>query len=168
MCFVAAAKMKNVLRLLGVGLMLGLIACSRQEPPPAPEPDEAMLMREKIFGPAVANARDITWRVSGLGLRIIAPGEGTPPAMSDRIRVHYTGRLKDGTVFDDSHQRGKPSDFVVSQLIPGWAAAMPALKPGGKAEIFIPPLLGYGAMQAGKIPPNAGLIFEVELIAVNP
>jgi FKBP-type peptidyl-prolyl cis-trans isomerase len=160
--------MKNALRLVWVGLILCLVACSRQEPPPAPEPDETTLMREKFFGPAVADAKDITWRVSGLGIRIITPGEGSPPAMTDRIRVHYTGRLKDGTVFDDSHRRGKPSDFVVNQLITGWASAMSSLKPGGKAEIFIPPLLGYGAMQAGKIPPNSGLIFEVELIAVNP
>jgi FKBP-type peptidyl-prolyl cis-trans isomerase len=88
--------------------------------------------------------------------------------MNDTIRVHYIGRLKDGQVFDDSHQRGEPSDFVVNQLISGWAAAMPSLKPGGRAIFFIPPYLGYGGLRAGKIPPESGLIFEVELIAVNP
>jgi len=160
--------MKYLLTSWGLVWVLCLVGCGPKEPPLPPEPDEVVVLREKFFGAAAANAKDITWRVSGLGIRIITPGEGTPPAMSDRIRVHYTGRLKDGTVFDDSRKRSKPSDFVVNQLITGWAAAMPALKPGGKAEIFIPPLLGYGAMQAGKIPPNSGLIFEVELIAVNP
>jgi len=95
-------------------------------------------------------------------------GEGAAPAMTDRVRVHYTGRLKDGTVFDDSHKNGKPSDFVVNRLITGWSAAMSSLKPGGKGVFYIPSHLGYGGLRAGNIPPFSGLIFEVELIAVNP
>jgi FKBP-type peptidyl-prolyl cis-trans isomerase FklB len=98
----------------------------------------------------------------------LVPGEGAAPQLTDRIRVHYVGRLKDGRVFDDSHPRGQPADFVVNQLITGWAAAMPTLKPGGRAQFFIPPNLGYGGVRAGSIPPYSGLIFEVELIAVNP
>lgn len=90
------------------------------------------------------------------------------PQFTDTVRVHYTGELKNGSVFDDSRSRGKPGDFVVNRLIPGWAAAMPVLKPGGKAEFFIPPDLGYGGVQAAGVPPGSGLIFEVELIAVNP
>ena len=150
-----------------VALVL-LAGCGRQEPvATTPVRDEAAERRLELFGPR-ANAPDITWRSSGLGVRIIAAGEGTAPQFTDTVRVHYTGKLKDGTVVDDTRARGKPADFVVNRLIPGWAAAMPSLKPGGKAEIFIPPQLGYGGVQAAGVPPGSGLIFEVELIAVNP
>jgi FKBP-type peptidyl-prolyl cis-trans isomerase len=159
--------MKHAPGLLSIGLVLLLAGCGPKEPPAAPEPDEDAVQREKWFGVA-AKAPDITWRSSGLGIRILAPGAGAVPSPSDTIRVHYVGRLKDGRVFDDSHPRGKPSDFVVNRLIPGWAAAMPVLKPGGRAEFYIPPVLGYGNRQTGDIPANSGLIFEVELIAVNP
>lgn len=151
-----------------LGCVLLLAGCARQEPVAhAPVRDEWAEYRQRLFGDAAA-AREIDWRSSGLGVRILAPGEGAPPQLSDVVRVHYTGRLKDGTVFDDSRARGKPGDFVVSRLIPGWAAAMTSLKPGGKGEFFIPPQLGYGGARAGNIPPASGLIFEVELIAVNP
>jgi FKBP-type peptidyl-prolyl cis-trans isomerase len=161
--------MNQMLRLLVLGMILGLAGCSPKEPVPAgpSEADEAARLHEEFFG-AEGKSPDITWRSSGLGIRLLTPGSGTAPAMNDTIRVHYIGRLKDGQVFDDSHQRGEPSDFVVNQLISGWAAAMPSLKPGGRAIFFIPPYLGYGGLRAGKIPPESGLIFEVELIAVNP
>jgi FKBP-type peptidyl-prolyl cis-trans isomerase len=160
--------MKRLIGMLVLAVAALLTACGPKETAPvAPEPDEDAIRREKWFGDA-AKAPDITWRSSGLGIRILAPGTGTPPLPTDTVRVHYTGRLKDGRVFDDSHARGKPSDFVVNRLIVGWAVAMPALKPGGRAQFFIPPVLGYGNMQAGDIPGNSGLIFEVELIAVNP
>jgi len=154
--------------LFAVGLVVLLPGCDQQDtPPPGAGPDPAVLKREKLFGDA-AKATDIVWRSSGLGIRLLAPGEGVAPRLTDTVRVHYVGRLKDGRVFDSSRARGAPADLVISRLITGWAAAMPALKPGGKAEFFIPPSLGYGNMQAGTIPPNSGLIFEVELIAVNP
>jgi FKBP-type peptidyl-prolyl cis-trans isomerase FklB len=152
------------------GAALFLAGCGPSEPaaPAAPERDEVAYWREEYFG-ARAGAPDIAWRSSGLGIRILAPGEGRAPQMTDHVLVHYVGRLKDGTVFTDSHAgSGKPSNFVVNRLISGWAAAMPSLKPGGRAEFFIPPHLGYGGLQSGKIPPHSGLIFDVELIAVNP
>ena len=161
--------MKNIFPRLAIGLIFGLAGCSPKEPAPVVDPaiEEAARLHEEFFG-AEGKSPDITWRSSGLGIRLITPGAGAAPAMTDTIRVHYIGRLKDGQVFDDSHKRGEPSDFVVNQLIAGWAAAMPSLKPGGRAIFFIPPYLGYGGLHAGKIPPESGLIFEVELIAVNP
>ena len=129
--------------------------------------DEVAAKRVALFGPRAA-ASDITWRASGLGIRLLVPGTGAAPQMNDRVRVNYVGTLKDGRVFDDSRARGHPEEFVVDRLIPGWAAAMPSLKVGGKAEFFIPPSLGYGGMKVGNIPPVSGLIFEVELLAVNP
>ena len=153
-----------------LNLVLLAAGCAPQEPatPAATGPDEALVRREQYFGAAIASAKDIAWRPSGLGIRVLVSGQGVAPQPTDRIRVHYVGRLKDGTVFDDSRQRGKPADFVVNQLITGWAAAMSALKPGGHAEFFIPPSLGYGGMRAGSIPAFSGLIFDVELLAVNP
>lgn len=148
--------------------VLALGGCGREEPAAtATVSDPVLEQRVQVFGESAA-APDITWRSSGLGVRIITPGEGKPPGMTDVVRVHYTGRLKDGTVFDDTRAPGKPQDFVVNRLITGWAAAMSSLKPGGRAEIFIPPKLGYGGMKVAGVPPNSGLIFDVELLAVNP
>ena len=154
--------------LMAAGWVVLAAGCAR--PPPEPviaEPDEALVEHVKYFGVA-GKAPDIVWRPSGLGLRIIAPGAGDPPKPTDTVRVHYVGRLKDGHVFDDSRARGHPADFVVNRLIVGWSVAMPALRPGGRAEIFIPPALGYGGLKSGDIPPYSGLIFDVELLAVNP
>ncbi len=161
--------MNRFIRLLSCGVACGLAACAPKEPPPpsAPVVDEAVLEHEKYFG-SEGKAPDITWRTSGLGIRVLTPGEGPAPKMADTVRVSYVGRLKDGTVFDDSHPRAKPADFVVNQLIGGWSVAMSSLKPGGRGIFFIPPMLGYGSRAVGKIPANSGLIFEVELIAVNP
>ncbi|MDP1579090.1 MAG: FKBP-type peptidyl-prolyl cis-trans isomerase [Candidatus Didemnitutus sp.] len=162
--------MKRLALFLLCGLGFALVGCGPKEaPPPAvPEKSEALQRRERYFGVELANQPGVEWRNSGLGVRTLVEGEGTPPAPTDRIRVHYVGRLVDGTVFDSSRERGKPADFTVNHLITGWAAAMATVKPGGKAEFYIPPHLGYGGLRAGKIPPHSGLIFEVELLAVNP
>jgi FKBP-type peptidyl-prolyl cis-trans isomerase len=144
------------------------VGCGRREVAPAePGRDEMAVWREETFGPSAA-APDIAWRSSGLGIRMLETGEGTPPQMTDTVRVHYTGRLKEGTVFDDTRARGRPEDLVVNRLIIGWASAMQAMKPGSRAEIFIPPQLGYGGVRAAGVPAGAGVIFDVELIAVNP
>lgn len=153
-------------------MLCGLIflagGCGPKETVPVvPAVDEGALRHEKLFG-AEANTAGIAWRSSGLGVLIITPGEGASPKMSDTVRVNYVGKLKDGQVFADSHTTGQPADFVVNQLITGWAAAMLALKPGSHAKLFIPPALGYGGMNSAKIPANSGLIFDVELLAVNP
>ena len=162
--------MNRPLGLFSLVFALVLSGCGPKEPPAPAEPTEAeraAAQHVEFFGEAAKDPA-IAWRPSGLGLKILAPGEGVAPGPTDRVRVHYVGRLKDGKIFDDSHQRSKPSDFVVNRLITGWAAAMPSLKPGGKAVFFIPPSLGYGGMKSGDIPPVSGLIFEVELLAVNP
>lgn len=162
--------MNRVVALVACTLGIMSSGCAPKEPPaPAvPEVSEAEQRRERHFGAEIAQRPGVEWRNSGLGIRIIEPGEGRAPQLTDRVQVIYVGRLADGTVFDDSRKRGKPAVFVVSHLITGWAAAMSSMKPGGKAEFYIPPHLGYGGRRAGNIPPNSGLIFEVELIAVNP
>lgn len=101
---------------------------------------------------------------SGLLYKIEKAGEGEQPSATDTVKVHYKGTLTDGTVFDSSYERKEPIEFQLSQLIPAWVEAIPMLKKGGKMEIVVPPQLGYGERQAGKIPANSTLIFEIELL----
>ena len=153
-----------------VVVLLFTAGCAPKEPPPplAPVKSDLELKREKFFGVAAATDPAIDWRSSGLGVKILVPGEGTSPTASDKVRVHYTGSLADGTVFDDTRAKDKPAQFGVGQLVRGLTEGLGFLKPGGRAIFYIPPSLGYGSMQAGNIPPVSGLIFDVELIAVLP
>ena len=132
-----------------------------------PQAVEDAAERKDLFGDRAA-APGIVWRTSGLGVRILQPGEGALLRMEDRVRVHYTGTLKDGTVFDSSRTKGKPADFPVKYLVPGLSVALTSLKSGAHAEIFIPPVLGYGNIRSGNIPANSSLIFDIEILAVNP
>lgn len=105
---------------------------------------------------------------SGLQYKVIQEGEGMSPAPTDKVTVHYEGRLIDGTEFDSSISRGKPATFPVGGVIPGWTEALQLMKPGAKWRLFIPPDLAYGRTGAGgSIGPNSTLIFDVELISIN-
>ena len=100
---------------------------------------------------------------SGLQYRVITEGSGNKPAATSKVKVHYTGKLTDGTVFDSSVQRGEPIDFALNQVIAGWTEGVQLMTPGSKYEFFIPSDLAYGDRGAGNaIPPGATLIFEVE------
>jgi peptidyl-prolyl cis-trans isomerase A (cyclophilin A) len=104
------------------------------------------------------------------GLRYITQVEGTGkmPLATDQVTVHYTGYLLNGTKFDSSVDRGQPATFGLNQVIKGWTEGLQLMKEGGKTKFIIPSDLGYGANGAsGVIPPNAWLIFDVELIKVN-
>lgn len=110
----------------------------------------------------------ITSTASGLQYKVVATGKGKAPAATDKVTVHYTGKLTDGTVFDSSVSRGQPAEFVVNQVIPGWTEALQLMHEGDKWMIYIPSELAYGEQGAGgQIPPHATLIFEVELVKVN-
>ncbi len=105
---------------------------------------------------------------SGLQYKEIKAGEGKTPGAADSVTVQYRGRLLDGTEFDSSYKRGKPSSFQVKKVIKGWAEALQLMKEGAKWELTIPSELAYGKRGHGKtIPPNSALIFEVELISVK-
>jgi len=98
-------------------------------------------------------------------------GSGAAAKAGDNVRVHYVGKLTDGTTFDSSRDRGQPFDFALGagQVIPGWDEGVVGMRVGGLRKLTVPPALGYGAQGAGdKIPPNATLIFTIELLAINP
>ena len=98
---------------------------------------------------------------------MLKEGTGKSPKATDKVRVHYTGKLIDGSVFDSSVERGQPAEFPLNGVIAGWTEGLQHLKEGGKAILTIAPELGYGAHGAGNvIPPHATLVFEVELLKV--
>jgi len=107
---------------------------------------------------------------SGLKYIDLQEGTGATPQPGQKVVVHYTGTLEDGTKFDSSRDRGKPFEFNigVGQVIQGWDEGVGSMKVGGRRQLIIPPNLGYGARGAGGvIPPNATLIFDVELLKIN-
>ncbi|MBU2515773.1 FKBP-type peptidyl-prolyl cis-trans isomerase [bacterium] len=108
---------------------------------------------------------DVATTASGLQYCVLKKGKGKSPRSTDTVVVHYEGRLTDGTVFDSSYKRGKPAKFKVNGVIKGWSEALIMMKKGSQWELFIPPELGYGVKGVpGVIPPNAVLVFKVELI----
>jgi FKBP-type peptidyl-prolyl cis-trans isomerase FkpA len=90
------------------------------------------------------------------------------PAATDSVSVHYHGTLIDGSVFDSSVERGEPISIPLNGVIPGWTEGLQLMNVGDKYRFFIPSDLAYGEQGAGTIPPNSTLIFEVELLAIEP
>ena len=109
----------------------------------------------------------IVTTASGLQYEVLTQGDGPVPAATDQVKVHYTGRLIDGTVFDSSVERGEPATFGVTQVIPGWVEALQLMPVGSKWRLHIPSALAYGPNGAGGvIGPEATLIFDVELLEI--
>lgn len=134
--------------LLAVSFNLTLNSCSKEE---------------KMSG-------DTQTTSSGLQYIVIEEGTGDKPEKGDTVKVHYTGKLEDGTVFDSSVKRGVPIEFQlgVGRVIKGWDEGIADMKEGGKRQLIIPPDLGYGVNgYPPVIPPNSTLIFDVELVEVN-
>lgn len=106
---------------------------------------------------------------SGLQYKVLNKGSGEAhPGPTDVVKVHYHGTLTDGTVFDSSVARGKPIEFGLNQVIKGWTEGLQLMVEGEKTRLFIPSELGYGNRSAGSIPAGSTLIFDVELIKINP
>lgn len=104
---------------------------------------------------------------SGLRYEIVKAGEGRAPKATETVRVHYVGKLIDGTEFDSSVKRGEPAEFPLNQVIPGWTEGIQKMQKGGKIRLYVPPDLAYGDDGRPGIPPGSTLIFDVELLDIK-
>jgi peptidylprolyl isomerase len=106
--------------------------------------------------------------VPGVQYRDLKVGDGAECPPGATVKIHYTGWLTDGTVFDSSRDNAKPANFPLDNLIPGWQEGIPGMKKGGVRKLVIAPEMGYGDASQGKVPAKATLIFEVEMLAFAP
>ncbi|WP_395755979.1 FKBP-type peptidyl-prolyl cis-trans isomerase [Edwardsiella ictaluri] len=114
-----------------------------------------------------AQQNDVTVTESGLQFKVLKQGEGVIPSRQDKVRVHYTGRLVDGTVFDSSGAAREPAEFPVGGVIAGWIEALSMMPVGSRWQLYIPHQLAYGERGAGAaIAPYSALIFDVELLDI--
>ena len=149
-------RVQRFIILLLLVVAIAIPACSQKEAKPADE--------KKTESPASANSIKTP---TGLAYVDLVAGPGLSPVTGKTVKVHYTGWLENGTKFDSSVDRGEPFVFTIGagQVIPGWDEGVMTMKVGGKRKLIIPPQLGYAEKGAGGvIPPNATLIFEVELL----
>jgi len=109
---------------------------------------------------------DVNETPTGLQYRVIEEGDGASPVKTDRVKVHYAGKLIDGSEFDSSYERGEPTEFGLNQVIKGWTEGLQLMKVGSKYEFFIHPKIAYGSRPRPTIPANSVLIFEVELLDI--
>ncbi len=123
----------------------------------------------KEYLAANATKEGVKTTTTGLQYKVVKSGAGKTPKASDTVKVHYTGKLIDGTVFDSSVERNEPAEFGVDQVIPGWTEILQLMKEGDKWQVAIPSNLAYGERGAGSdIGPNSTLLFEIELLSVLP
>ena len=164
--------MRRPLATLALALLLPLAACNRAG---AQNIDPAQAEAARRAGDAYlaknATAPGVVVRPSGLQYRVLrsGPATGAHPALGDEVKVHYEGRLVDGTVFDSTLASGQPAVMELANLVPGWLEALPLMRPGDEWELYVPSSLGYGDRGAGGvIPPGAVLIFKLQLLGVLP
>lgn len=130
---------------------------------------EVNLAKEKEFLAANQKKSGVTTTASGLQYEIIKQGNGPKPKETDIVKVDYEGKLIDGTVFDSSIARKQPATFPLNGVIPGWSEGLQLMNVGSKYKLYIPSALAYGENGAGdKIAPNSTLVFEVELLSIEP
>ena len=121
---------------------------------------DEFLAKNKVDNP------DVKETPTGLQYRVIEEGDGASPVKTDRVKVHYAGKLIDGSEFDSSYERGEPTEFGLNQVIKGWTEGLQLMKVGSKYEFFIHPKIAYGSRPRPTIPANSVLIFEVELLDI--
>ncbi len=156
---------------IGCGISIGLLLCSFGNRSAIAVANSSLQhpLPNRIVLAAKKGAKTTT-TTSGLKYTVLKPGTGATPKKGEKVFVHYTGTLTNGKKFDSSRDRGEPFSFIVGegQVIAGWDEALSMMKVGERRKLTIPPKLGYGAAGAGKdIPPNATLIFDVELLKIG-
>lgn len=146
--------------------VLALAAC--QPKPKAPEGPQPPSAASTAFMAKIAKEEGVKVLPSGLAYKIVrsGPETGMKPQLTDEVKVHYEGKLEDGTIFDSSYERGQPAAMPLDGLILGWQEALQLMRPGDEWILYVPSNLGYGAEGQGPIPPGAPLIFRIELIDV--
>lgn len=130
----------------------------------AAEAEENQAVADSFLA-ANAERESVTTTESGLQYEVIEEGDGPSPGPEDRVTVHYTGTLPDGTEFDSS-RGGEPATFPVQGVIPGFSEGLQLMSVGSSYKLYVPPELGYGPRPQRAIPPNSALIFELELLEI--
>ncbi len=137
-------------------------------PPGATTVWELELLKVNDIPPfAMSDPEKTTTTASGLKIETLKEGAGNAPRASDTVTVNYTGWLTDGTLFDSGHGRGEPTTFPLGGVIAGWTEGLQLMKVGGSARLTIPGHLAYGPRGQGEIPPNATLVFVIELLKIG-
>ena len=163
---------KLAFALLVLALTVGAVACedtAKKEEEQANQPT-ATVAPEPTDIPMPDVDGEPTVTTSGLQIIDIDEGDGQAVVATDSVSVNYTGWLEDGTVFDGTalHNPPEPSEFSLSGVIPGWTEGLQGMKVGGKRRLIIPPDLAYGDQGSGSaVPPNATLIFDIELVSIS-
>ena len=158
--------MKRIL--IAAAAVLALSACQQKDKVAEPGAPAQQSEVSKTFMAKVGKETGVTVLPSGLAYKVVraGPATGLKPGSKDEVKVHYEGKLEDGTVFDSSYERGAPAAMPLDRLIPAWQEALQLMRPGDEWLLYVPSNLGYGEEGAGQIPPGAPLIFRIELIDV--
>ncbi|WP_419319429.1 FKBP-type peptidyl-prolyl cis-trans isomerase [Caulobacter sp. ErkDOM-E] len=152
---------RTLLTLLTAGAAVSLAGCSNKKA-------SENLLAADAFMAKNAKEPGVVTLPEGLQYKIVrsGPNGGMHPTRADEVKVHYEGKLIDGTIFDSSYERGAPASFPLDGLVPAWVIALQRMKAGDEWMLYVPPALGYGAEDKGPIPGNSVMIFRIELIDV--
>ncbi|MDC7683109.1 FKBP-type peptidyl-prolyl cis-trans isomerase [Asticcacaulis sp. BYS171W] len=160
--------LKSVLLAAALVSTLSLTACGKKEDPAVLAANAAA---GKTFLDAKAKEPGVQKLPKGLMYKVLTPASdpnAPKPSVRDTVKVHYEGKTLDGNVFDSSFERGAPAAFALDGLVEAWKIAIPEMKKGETWELYVPAELGYGEAGMGPIPPNAVLVFKIQLIDIAP